>query len=642
MSKQLSRRRDGRRLSTITAVALCLAVTGASEAFSAPVPAASAAPSTAGGPTLSEAGSGPLYQGQSVTFDYSTPAANLSAKNWVGIYPAGVKPGSQGSTLWQYTPNANGTVSFDTTALTPGAYDVYYLYNDGYTSLAGPVPLTVQADPAPQPPTTPPTAPNTGSGPNLIVNGDAEQGEGSQVGVDTNTVPGWKVTGLLNSVAYGAQGGEGIANFPTPTTTGPKDRGRNFFSGGGGGTSTATQTADVRAAAKRIDRGTVTYNLTGWLGGSGVSTDNASVTSTFLNAKGRALGTATLGPVTPQMRKYTTELLPEQAVGKIPAGTRSIRTVLTITGPQPHDRRGHAQGYADNLSLKISAPVPAPRKATAPKADVPGYDHVFVVMLENQDYNGIIGNKTAAPYINSLVPKGANLTNAVAETHPSDPNYVALAGGSLFNVNDNTPFSSTVNAPHIGDLVTKAGGTWRGYMENANGSCDTTGHGAYTIDDLPFYFFKDVKDNPANCQAHLKPLTQLSTDLRKTSTTPTFSWLSADDCDDMEGCGVTAGDTWLSRTLPTIFDSPAWKKQRSLLVLTWDEDAADGQQQLQRIPTIVLGSQGVRAGATSNVRYTHYSVLRTIEAALHLPSLTKNDLYAEPVNDIWTRPGRRR
>ena len=627
--------RRGPRFGLVIAVAVSLLATGAFQAVSAaPLPVTSQTASVQTTTTGLSLATPTVIQGGTLTVNYSASAADLSSTNWVGIYPVG----SSSYSVYQYTPDASGSVVFDTYTLAPGTYNVILFHANGYTQLAGPVPLTILPPPAPQPPTTPLPEPNTGTGPNLIVNGDAEQGDGTQIGVDTNIVPGWQATGLLNAVAYGATGMEGIQGYPTATSPGPKKRGRNFFSGGGGGVSTGTQTADVSSAAKRIDRGDVTYNLTGWLGGTGAITDNASVTSTFLSAKGTALGSATLGPVTPAMRKYTTELLPEQALGRIPVGTRSIRTVMTITGPQPYDRSGHGQGYVDNLSLKLSTPVQPPHPATPPKAEVPGYDHVFVVMMENQDYSGIIGN-SAAPYINSLVPKGANLTDAIAETHPSDPNYVALAGGSLFNVNGNCPFSCTVNAKSIGDLVTEHGGSWRGYMQNADGPCDTTSHGEYAIDDEPWYFFNDVKNNPANCAQHVVPLTQMTTDLQKTSTTPTFAWLSADDCYDMEGCGVTAGDTWLSQTLPTIFNSPAWKDQRSLLILTWDEDAADGQQRLQNIPTLILGSQGVRAGATSSVRYSHYSVLRTIEAALNLPSLTKNDLYAQPINDIWdTRP----
>lgn len=595
--------------------------------------AATSTTSTASPSKLVLEGAATVPQGTKVTFDYLTPSATVTAKNWVGIYPASATPGAQASTTYQYVPGASGTVTFDTSQLGGGSWKAYYLFNDVYTILSGPVAFSVTT--AAVPPAQP--LPPVSSGPNLLVNGGAETGEGSMIGVDTNTVPGWTQTGLLNAVTYGAKGGNGVTGYPAMSSLGPVDRGQNFFSGGGGGISTGTQTVSVKAASRSIDRGGVTYDLTGWLGGTGSETDAASVTSTFLDANGGRLGAASLTAVTPAMRKNTTALLSEEATGRVPAGTRTIRTVLRIVGPHPTDRSGHGQGYADDLALRISTAVPAPAPVLIPAAHVPGYDHVFVVMLENQDYAGIIGNNTDAPYLNSLRPKGANLTQAYGETHPSDPNYVALAGGSLFGVNTNTPFTSTVNAPHIGDLVTQSGGRWRGYMENAAGACDTTAHGAYTIDDLPFYFFNDIKSNLAACQQHLVPLTTMSQDLERTSTTPTFSWLSADDCDDMEGCGVKAGDTWLSHTLPTIFHSPAWTTQRSLLIVTFDEDAADGQAQSQRIPTLILGSKGVQAGSSSKIRYTHYSVLRTIEAALGLPPLTKNDEYATPINDIWTQ-----
>jgi YVTN family beta-propeller protein len=62
------------------------------------------------------------------------------------------------------------------------------------------------------------------------------------------------------------------------------------------------------------------------------------------------------------------------------------------------------------------------------------------------------------------------------------------------------------------------------------------------------------------------------------------------------------------------------------------------QHPAQRVPTIILGSTGVRQGYVSTVRYTHYSLLRTIEAALGLGTLTANDRYAQPVNDVFA-PG---
>jgi hypothetical protein len=157
------------------------------------------------------------------------------------------------------------------------------------------------------------------------------------------------------------------------------------------------------------------------------------------------------------------------------------------------------------------------------------------------------------------------------------------------------------------------------------------------VDDTPFHNFQDIANNQAACQAHVQPLSQMFTDLKSAATTPTYAWFSANDCYDMEGCGVAAGDEWLSQTLPAIFNSPAWTRQRSLLIITWDEDAADGQVNLEKVPTLILGSQGtVQAGSTSSHRYTLYSLLRTTEAALNLPSLTANDYYADPVNDIWT------
>ena len=160
-------------------------------------------------------------------------------------------------------------------------------------------------------------------------------------------------------------------------------------------------------------------------------------------------------------------------------------------------------------------------------------------------------------------------------------------------------------------------------------------------------YFADVRNRPASCSAHLVPLQALRTDLASTATTPNFAWLGANDCADMEGCGIRAGDEFLAAELGAIERSPAWRTQRSLAIITFDEDGFDHEHPAQRVATLVLGSRGVRQGYVSHVRYTHYSLLRTIEAALGLGTLTPNDRYAQPVNDVFGRqrraagPGRR-
>jgi hypothetical protein len=94
-------------------------------------------------------------------------------------------------------------------------------------------------------------------------------------------------------------------------------------------------------------------------------------------------------------------------------------------------------------------------------------------------------------------------------------------------------------------------------------------------------------------------------------------------------------DGWLRETLEPLFASPAWKTQRSLLILTWDESSTETNN---HIATIVFGSQGlVKAGAASDVHYDHYSTARTMEEALGLKPLTLNDEYAQPMNDAFVR-----
>ena len=467
------------------------------------------------------------------------------------------------------------------------------------------------------------------AGPNLLVNPGAEAGAYSVQGWDAVTIPGWQVTtGLPTVVRYGTRG------FPAG------HRGGQLFAGGAGGTARLTQVVSLRSPSGALQPAGTRYWLSARLGGTARSA--ALVSVTFLSRSGRVLGLRWIGPV----RARGLSLF--RVSGPLPRGAVRaevelvLATSLTNIDGENAPLVGYDRAVADDVGFSLSAPARRPGALRPPAARVPRFDHVFLFYFENQDYHAIVGNRRQAPFLNSLLPQGSLLSNLFAEEHPSDANYLALAGGSAFGVPLTDPLEAnplyTIRAPNIGDLVNASGATWKAYMESANGPCDDTVHGNYWNDDLPFLYFADVRNQPAYCAAHVMPLDALAGDLASPATTPSLAWVGPDDCDDMEGCGIRAGDRFLARQLGSIMASPAWRTQRSLAIITFDEDAYDHERPAQRVATLVLGSAAVRAGFVSHVRYTHYSLLRTIEAALGLGTLTRNDRYAQPVNDVFATP----
>ena len=129
---------------------------------------------------------------------------------------------------------------------------------------------------------------------------------------------------------------------------------------------------------------------------------------------------------------------------------------------------------------------------------MPRFAHVFLFYFENEDFRSIIGNTSKAPYLNSLLRRASLLANFYAEEHPSDGNYLALAGGSTFGIPLTDPLEEnpryTIDARNIGDLLDSAQESWKGYLQSADGPCDDTVHGVYWNDDLPILYFRDVRE----------------------------------------------------------------------------------------------------------------------------------------------------
>jgi phosphatidylinositol-3-phosphatase len=94
--------------------------------------------------------------------------------------------------------------------------------------------------------------------------------------------------------------------------------------------------------------------------------------------------------------------------------------------------------------------MPLGLSARADDRDHGGFDHVFVIMMENTGYNTLIGNPNA-PFINFAAATTGLATNYYGVTHPSQPNYIASTSGSTNGVADDN--DTTIDGPNVVDQL---------------------------------------------------------------------------------------------------------------------------------------------------------------------------------------------
>jgi hypothetical protein len=256
--------------------------------------------------------------------------------------------------------------------------------------------------------------------------------------------------------------------------------------------------------------------------------------------------------------------------------------------------------------------------ATSARGDVPTPDHVVIVVYENKDAEQVVGSPNA-PYLTSLSTSGADFTAAHAETHPSQPNYLALFSGSTQGVTDDS-CPLVLHGDNLASQLLAAGKTFVGYSEDLpQAGATDCGAGEYRRKHNPWVSFADL---PTGIN---QPYTALPDDY---ADLPTVSFLVPDLCNDMHDCDVATGDTWAKQNLAPYVE---WaKSHNSLLVVTFDESEGKGDDP---IATLLVGPM-VQAGDTAQ-HVDHYSILRTIEEMYGLEPLGEA-ANRDPITDIWT------
>lgn len=246
--------------------------------------------------------------------------------------------------------------------------------------------------------------------------------------------------------------------------------------------------------------------------------------------------------------------------------------------------------------------APAANRQASPVATEP--TKVLVVVLENHAAADAL---RAMPYLAGLSRRYAVASAYRAITHPSLPNYLVIAGGSTFGVEDSDPPSShRLGGPSVFGQVIGRGGTARTYAEGMTRNCQLTSDGRYAVRHNPWTYFASAGERAA-CVRHDVPSGTpargaLQRDIAA-GRLPTFGLVVPDLCNDAHDCDLGVADAWLEPWLRQIEAGPDFRAGRLAVVVTFDEDDATAEN---HVLTVVLHPR--LRGVVVTGRLDHHSL----------------------------------
>ncbi len=332
--------------------------------------------------------------------------------------------------------------------------------------------------------------------------------------------------------------------------------------------------------------------------------------------------------------------------------------------------------------------------SAAPASAAPPIKHVWLLILENENFASTFGKDSGAPYLSqTLTAQGQLLANYYGTSHNSLGNYISLISGQASNpvTQADSPLFVDMfpgamgadgqvigqgsvypaSAKTIADQLDAKGLTWRGYMEDmgngppsqaktcrhpqANQSDPTQSArngDQYAARHNPFVYFHSIIDDQKRCDAHDVALDRLEPDLRSAATTPNYSFITPNLCNDGHDApcvdgrpgGLKSANEFLKAWVPKILASPAYK-QGGMLIVTFDEAEASGSEgdatsccdepsgpNTPNPGALIVGSGGgkigavvlspwVRPGSINATPYNHYGLLRSVQALFGLGPL---------------------
>jgi len=259
-----------------------------------------------------------------------------------------------------------------------------------------------------------------------------------------------------------------------------------------------------------------------------------------------------------------------------------------------------------------------------------GFSAIFTILLENHDYNEIVGSPDA-PYINSLIAEYGLATNYYdSGIHPSLPNYLYLVSGYIQypgHVNLDPVYAPyfPVLADNLGNQLRFAGIPWRSYQESMIEPCRLSTFYPYVPRHNPFPYFTNIQNGPDGlCAATNVDYSNFAADLAAGAYH--YMWITPDQLHNGHDpandpvLALQQSDAWLSVELPKILASDAYTRG-GVVFLTWDEAVGRNGNSLHQVPMIVISPKLKSPGMKVATKLTHASYLATIEEIYGFPKL---------------------
>ena len=235
---------------------------------------------------------------------------------------------------------------------------------------------------------------------------------------------------------------------------------------------------------------------------------------------------------------------------------------------------------------------------TQPEPVVPsGVTKVLTIILEN---HGAAAVTAGMPELVGLARTYGQASQYRAMTHPSLPNYLALAGGSTSGVTDDgPPTAHAVHGPSVFDLALARGRTARTYAEAMPTNCARQNQGRYAVKHNPWAYFSDDTSRQA-CAVDDVPLGSATSgalvDDIAGGTLPVVGLVVPDLCNDAHDCPLSTADAWVSGWVSRVLQGPDWRAGRLALLVTFDEAEASSDNTVLTV-VVAPGLHGVVAHA---------------------------------------------